>query len=134
MNLPSSSLQADFDALDGRISALEASVLAAADSLECDLATGAQLAAELLRAYAGAQSKPMPEGEDLLELFKAFVKGDPSLNAVRDNIRELVFYQNCIAMDRRDALPTKPERMVAHTVRHVYLYLRSRGEQDGLIG
>jgi hypothetical protein len=59
------------------------------------------------------------------------VKGDPSLNAVRDNVRELVYYRNCLAMERREALPPVPDRMAVRTARHIYLYLRSRCEQDG---
>lgn len=135
MNSPSAQFQSDFDVLDRQIATLEEHVgEGAALDLEQNLPHAIRLVADLLRAYAAAHAKPMPEGEDLLELFKAFVKGDPSLNTVRDNVRELVFYQNCIAMDRRDALPAKPGRMAAHTVRHIYLYLRSRGEQEGLIG
>ena len=66
-------------------------------------------------------------------LFKAFVKGDPSLNAVRDNVRELVYYQNCLAQGREDALPKSPEKMAARTVQHIYFYLRSRLEQEKLV-
>ena len=134
MNVPSEHLQSEYDALDRQIAALEESVGSAVSDLKPVLAHGVHIAAELLRSFALAHAKPMPVGEDLLELFKAFVKGEPSLNTVRDNVRELVYYQNCLVMDRSDALPAKPERMVAHTVRHIYLYLRSRAEQEGLIG
>ncbi len=77
-----------------------------------------------------AASRSLPEGDDVLEIFKVFVKGDPSLNAVRDNIRELVYYRNCIDLKREDALPVRPDAMAVRTVRHIYLYLRSRSEQE----
>lgn len=135
MNSPFARLQADFDAFDLQIATLEDRVGSGAEAdLEQTLPQAMRLVADLLRAYGTAHAKPMPECEDLLELFKAFVKGDPSLNAVRDNVRELIFYANCIGMGRRDALPAKPGRMAAHTVRHIYLYLRSRAEQEGLFG
>jgi len=70
------------------------------------------------------------ESDDVLEVFKAFVKGEPSLNAVRDNIRELVYYQNCLQAHRQDALPAQPARMAIRTTRHIYLYLHSRAEQE----
>ena len=81
-------------------------------------------------AMTAAGSQPQPPGDDVLELFKVFVKGDPSLNAVRDNIRELVYYRNCIDLKREDALPVRPDAMAVRTVRHIYLYLRSRSEQQ----
>jgi len=96
----------------------------------------------LLRGYivsratdTGASTLPAShasaDSDDVLEIFKVFVKGDPSLNAVRDNIRELVYYRNCIDMQREDALPVRPDAMAVRTVRHIYLYLRSRSEQEG---
>lgn len=84
---------------------------------------------QLFAAYFAAHGKVLPVDQDILDLLKDFVKGDPSLNAVRDNVRELVYYQNCLAMGREDALPTSPARMAVHTARHIYLYLRSRLEQ-----
>ncbi len=74
--------------------------------------------------------EPPAEQDDLLESFKILVKGDPSWNTIRDNCRELVFYQNCLLMDRQDALPVKPEAMAVRTVRHVYLFMRSRAERE----
>lgn len=117
--------------LDERIAALEARVRTGdAAALPGILAEGMNIVGGLLGAYAEHAGKTLPVTDDLLEVFKAFVKGDPSLNAVRDNVRELVYYQNCLAMDRADALPRAPERMVAHTARHIYLYLRTRAEQE----
>ena len=123
-------LSEQFDALDEIIAQLEDDAKQNDCVLENVLQTGVNAVARLLTAYAQFNGKPMPASDDLLEIFKAFVKGDPSLNTVRDNVRELVYYQNCIAMDRRDALPKSPCRMVAHTARHIYLYLRSRSEQE----
>ncbi len=93
------------------------------------------LAKKLLRAYhrdrVGAETAGTGiDSEDVLEVFKAFVKGDPSLNAVRDNLREIVYYRNCIDMKREDALPPKPANMAVRTARHVYLYLRTRALKE----
>lgn len=99
--------------------------------LEPALDESTAIVRELLSEYGRRAGKEMPETDDLLEVFKAFVHGDPSLNAVRDNVRELVYYHNCLSMDRVDALPKTPERMAVRTSRHIYLYLRSRSEQEG---
>lgn len=119
-----------FDALDADIEQLEADAQQPTHVLEQVVSKAISITSHLLVMFASVKDKAMPASDDLLEVFKAFVKGDPSLNAVRDNVRELVYYQNCIAMDRQDALPKAPARMAARTVRHIYLYLRSRSEQD----
>jgi len=124
-------LTAEFDAVDQAIEELEQSLqeqggLPLSETVDRTTA----LMRRLLTAYAEHHGKPMPVSDDLLDVFKAFVKGDPSLNAVRDNLRELVYYRNCLDMDRRDALPRTPDRMAVRTARHVYLYLRSRIEQE----
>jgi hypothetical protein len=75
-----------------------------------------------------------PEHADVLEVWKALAKGDPTWNAIRDNCRELVYYRNCLALDRTDALPPQPHRMAVRTARHVYLYIRSRAVREGLVG
>jgi hypothetical protein len=120
------------ESLDVRIEALEARATAqdADDGFEALLGEGVDIAHTLLSAYAEHAGKVLPVTDDVLAVFRAFVKGDPSLNAIRDNVRELVYYKNCLAMDRADALPAAPARMVAHTTRHLYLYLRSRAEQE----
>jgi hypothetical protein len=68
---------------------------------------------------------------DVLEVWKALVKGDPSWNAIRDNCRELVYYRNCLALGRADALPQAPHRMAVRTARHIFLYVRSRAQRAG---
>jgi len=118
-----------FDELDEQIGELVDNARSGADLSET-LRQGQSLVAQTLSQYAIAHGKPMPATGDLLEIFKGFVKGDPSLNTVRDNVRELVYYQNCLDTGREDALPVKPAMMVAHTTRHIYFYLRSRVEQE----
>ena len=88
-----------------------------------------------MRAYVAAEgSKPVPaEDADLLEAFKTLVKGDPTWNAIRDNLRELVYYRNCLAAGRADALPAVPEKMAIRLARHLYLYLRTRCVKEGRI-
>lgn len=123
-------LEDTFDQLDESIQELEQNAQSA--DLAQLLPIGATIVKNTLLAFASAHKKNMPQSDDLLELLKAFVKGDPSLNAVRDNVREIVYYQNCLAENRFDVLPAKPEKMLAHTVRHIYFYLRSRCEQENL--
>ena len=87
-----------------------------------------QLIKQLIIAYindVGAVLPPPMEAE-LLDVFKVLIKGDPSWNTIRDNCRELVYYQNCIVMDRFDALPEHPEKMAVRTLRHVYLFMKTR--------
>ncbi len=124
-------LTAQFERFDEALTGLEARLQAdEALALETALPAAMSIVHGMLSAYATHAGKPMPETDDLLEIFKAFVKGDPSLNAVRDNVRELVYYRNCLDMERPDALPKAPERMAVRTARHIYLYLHSRAEQE----
>lgn len=89
---------------------------------------GMQSIKQLIIAYiVDVGEKDIPSADDdLLEVFKALIKGDPSWNTIRDNCRELVYYHNCITMDRCDALPQHPERMAVRTLRHVYLFMKTR--------
>ena len=120
-----------FDALDEQLVDLETQVAAESQPpLSSILPRARAVVRGLLQAYAEDMGKPMLVTDDLLAMFKAFVKGDPSLNTVRDNVRELVYYQNCLDMNREDALPKMPSRMAVRTARHIYLYLRSRCEQE----
>ena len=87
----------------------------------------------LIAAYIADQgNKAVPDSAaNLLEVFKALVKGEPSWHAIRDNCRELVYYRNCIESGREDALPRVPEKMAVRTARHVYLYIRTRCIREG---
>lgn len=118
--------------IDARIQVLE-------DTIRCEnvekdfnrlLEQASVTAGELMVAYARHDDKTMPETDDLLKIFRAFVKGDPSLNAVRDNVRELVYYRNCLDMGKSEALPVRPVHMAVRTVRHMYLYLYTRCTQE----
>ncbi|HUW27066.1 MAG TPA: hypothetical protein VMV97_00515 [Sulfuriferula sp.] len=86
------------------------------------------LTKQLVIAYiADVGEKTLPnQADDLLDVFKALVKSDPSWNTIRDNCRELVYYHNCIAMERLDALPQNPEKMAVRTLRHLYLFMKTR--------
>jgi hypothetical protein len=53
-------------------------------------------------------------------------RADPSWNAVRDNLRELVYYRNCLAEGRNDALPPAAAKMAIRTARHLHLYFTTR--------
>ncbi len=124
-----------FERVDARIADWERCLREdAAPALEplVDGALGA--ARELIDAVLAADGKAaVPPDADLLEAFKRLARGTPSWNAIRDNLRELVYYRNCLALGRRDALPAAPERMAVRTVRHLYLYMRSRCETQGLL-
>lgn len=132
----SQALGAVFTQVDERLSALEKTLQQGGElPLSVTVDETLDVAKALLRAYhrdrMGAESAGAGiDSEDVLEVFKAFVKGDPSLNAVRDNLREIVYYRNCIDMKREDALPPKPASMAVRTARHVYLYLRTRALKE----
>ena len=129
-------MQEELERIDAQIASWE-SRLAAGESLALEpaLAAASAAALALLRAYIAAEGKkPVPaEDADLLEAFKVLVKGDPSWNAIRDNLRELVYYRNCLAAERADALPAVPEKMAVRLARHVYLYVRTRCIREGRI-
>jgi len=101
--------------------------------LETTVDTAIALTRRLVTAYVAADGQKILPGEDadFLEVFKVLVKGDPTWNAIRDNCRELVYYRNCINMERRDALPKVPEKMAVRTARHVYLYIKTRCVREG---
>ncbi|MGH8746823.1 MAG: hypothetical protein ACREUK_10070 [Burkholderiales bacterium] len=129
-------MHGELDRIDAEVGAWERKLaagepVALAPALE--VASGAALA--LMRVYVAAQGgKPLPAADaDLLEAFKLLVKGDPSWNAIRDNLRELVYYRNCLALGRADALPAVPEKMAIRLVRHLYLYVRTRCVKEGKI-
>jgi uncharacterized protein YutE (UPF0331/DUF86 family) len=127
-------LREDFDRVDASIGLWEKRLAAdEALALEAALQAATQAALDLIRAYVAAEGSKLVPGvdADLLEAFKALVKGDPSWNAIRDNLRELVYYRNCLAANRADALPPAPGKMAVRLARHVYLYVRTRCEREG---
>lgn len=123
-------LNAEFEAIGEAISELEDRLRETTPplSLEVTLPSSMALTRRMLSAFGRYRGKviPVAEDADLLAVFKAFVKADPSLNTVRDNVRELVYYKNCIEMDRRDALPEAAHCAAVRTVRHIHLYLCTR--------
>lgn len=125
----SNELISALDATHERIEALTRQQ-AAGIALPELVAAGVEEASAMLRIMLAAEHKPYVSNADLLELWRALVKGSPHWNTIRDNCRELIYYQNCLKAERADALPAQPERMVIHTLRHIYLYLRSYAEQN----
>lgn len=121
-------LQRVFTRVDREIETLEAS--AAADT-EDVLAHATHCVRSLIDAYAACCGDPAPAAGDLLAALKVLVRADPSWNAIRDNCRELVYYRNCIQLDRRDALPEAYRRIAVRIARHVFLYMRARCEREG---
>ena len=119
------------DSIHQELAALETAIAGReADALAEVLEPAITLVARTLRAQLDVDGKPAPaEGADVLEVWHALVKGDPSWNAIRDNCRELVFYRNCLAAGRGDALPPAPHRMAVRTARHILLYVRSRARR-----
>jgi len=122
--------------IDAHIGALEARVAVDGEtSLVEVLEPATRLASDIMCAYieaAGEKTLPAQDA-DILETWKLLVKGDPTWNAIRDNCRELVFYRNCMAGGRTDALPAAPARMAVRLVRHVYLYVRVRCAREGRV-
>lgn len=101
--------------------------------LATTVAQATDLVQRLLAAYVvdGGRKTVPATGTDLLAVFKVLVKGEPTWNAIRDNCRELVYYGNCINMGREDALPAAAEKMAVRTVRHIFLYVRTRCIREG---
>ncbi len=131
--MPASSLAATLNAVDGEVSALEIRLNEGGElPLDATVDAAQALVKRMLIAYLGsATDKPAPqEAEDLLAVWKALVKGDPSWNAIRDNCRELVYYRNCLDAGRLDALPRAPAKMAVRTLRHLHLFIKSRGERE----
>lgn len=125
-------LERTIDRIADEVGALEASLSeGGAHALEAVLEPAIALVVRTLRAALEAAARPAPAPEaDVLDVWRALVKGDPSWNAVRDNCRELVYYRNCLASGRADALPPASDRMVVRTARHILLYVRSRIERE----
>lgn len=121
-----------FGQADAALQALEQHVAGDAPALEATVDAAIDITRSLLTAcIAGMPGKAEPPADaDLLELFRQLVKGDPTWTAIRDNLRELVYYRNCLALHRADALPAAPHKMAVRTARHVYLYLRTRCIRD----
>lgn len=127
-------LETVFNRVDGDLAALERDITAGAEPpLAATVEQAIALVRQLLVARIAAEGgKPVPDASaDILEVFRVLVKGEPSWTALRDNCRELVYYRNCINMERQDALPAAPARMAVRTARHVYLYIRTRCLREG---
>lgn len=133
-----SGLETAMQEADDRIRALERELAAGSLALTDAVDRALGVANSLMLAVAAARNQPLAgyaADADPLEVFKGFVKGDASLTAIRDNVRELVYYRNCVAADRADALPAQPTAMAVRTIRHIYLYLRTRAHKEyGLAG
>jgi hypothetical protein len=128
-------LQEVFREVDSELAALERKITAAATlPLAPTIEHAIMLVKRLLIACIADEGKkriPDAAAEDILDVFKVLVKGEPTWNAIRDNCRELVYYRNCINMGREDALPAVAEKMAVRTARHVYLYVKTRCIRDG---
>lgn len=123
-----------FGEADRQLRGLEAGLVRAASPPLADIVEQTiDLVRRLIIAYLGDEGKKQPPAPqaDLLEALKVLMKGEPSWNAIRDNCRELVYYRNCLAMDRANALPAAPEKMAVRTARHIYLYLMTRCIREG---
>ncbi|MCU0803738.1 MAG: hypothetical protein MUF79_01420 [Burkholderiales bacterium] len=130
------SLAERLDAIDRRLLDLESGLAASRpEDLAAFLAPAVDAVRESMRAYLESEGKkPVPSTDaDVLDVWKALVKGDPAWNAIRDNTRELVYYANCLAAGRADALPAAPQKMAVRTARHVYLYVRTRALKEGRV-
>jgi hypothetical protein len=129
-------LSVAFERADAALAALEGDLASPAPPpLEETVARAMNIARELIVVYIAAEGKkPAPPGDaDLLEVWKVLVKGEPYWNTIRDNLRELVYYRNCLATGRADALPPAPEKMTLRTARHVGLFIRARCIREGRI-
>jgi hypothetical protein len=85
-----------------------------------------------LESKGATKALPAPD-TDVLEVWKALAKGDPTWNTIRDSTRELVYYANCLELGRPDVLPAAPQKMAIRTARHVYLHIRTRAIKEGRV-
>jgi hypothetical protein len=120
---------------DAAIGALEARLRDGAVSLDSVLEPCVAAVSETMLAALVAAGRQLPvDDADVLAVWQALVKGEPTWNAIRDNCRELVYYRNCLAAGRADALPAEPARMAVRTARHIHLYVRTRALREGWSG
>ena len=132
--MPSSQLSEVFSAADAALRALETRIAQGATlPLAATVDEAIDIIKRLVTVYIVDEGvKTAPDAQaDILDVFKALVKGEPSWTAIRDNCRELVYYRNCINMGREDALPRAPEKMAVRTARHVFLYIKTRCIREG---
>ena len=133
-DLGSGQLERAFSEVDQALCALEQR-LAAGEILPLAATVNEAIALTsrlLIACIAAAGGKAVPDGATgMLDVFRVLVKGEPSWNAIRDNCRELVYYRNCLDMERMDALPQAPVAMAVRTARHVYLYAKTRCIREG---
>lgn len=131
----SEQLKREFFDTDLALQRLESVVAGGKLPVEATVAKAISLVRGLLAAYLrlDARKSNMDSEPDLLVVFRNLVRGDPTWNAIRDNCRELVYYHNCIRMQRQDALPAAPGKMAVRTARHVFLYVKSRCIRDRLL-
>jgi hypothetical protein len=128
--MSSTVLQESFDRADQALRRHEHALQGTAPELASVLPDCIDLMDGLMRAWLAEEGRAPPApGSDVLEVWKALVKGEPTWNTIRDNLRELVYYRNCLAMDRADALPANPAHMAVRTARHIWLYMRTRAER-----
>lgn len=130
--MSATTLQESFERVDQALRSHEQALQGGAPQLAVLLPECIGLMDVLMRAWLADAGRAAPApGSDVLEVWKALVKGEPTWNTIRDNLRELVYYRNCLAMDRADALPPNPAHMAVRTARHIYLYMRTRATRDG---
>lgn len=127
-------LEAAFDAADRDLAALETAVnQRTAPPLPELVERAIGLVRRLMIVYLRDEGvKAVPdESADILDVWKVLVKGEPFWNTLRDNCRELVYYRNCLAADRGDALPAAPDKMTVRTARHVFLFIKTQCVKQG---
>jgi hypothetical protein len=124
-------IEANLADVDRRIDALEQRVRSPATTVDDVLEPAIRAVTDAMRAALAGAGKADVGDADILDAWQALVKGEPTWNAIRDNCRELVYYRNCLAAGRRDALPAAAERMAVRTARHVLLYIRTRASREG---
>lgn len=115
------------DRLGDRVAAWERRIAAGED---LPLAGAVDDAIAIAAALIAVRVPEAVSEPHVLEAFRLLARADPSWNAVRDNLRELVYYRNCLAAGREDALPPAAAKMAVRTARHLHLYFSTRCEQE----
>lgn len=77
-------------------------------------------------------TKELHEDSRLIALHRQGAKGDPSFNACRETVRELVYRYNLVTGDYAVENMDQTLEMMRHLARHIYLFISGKMENAKL--
>jgi hypothetical protein len=96
------------------------------------LALGEAVLEAWVRARGGEPTGETREGFRILALHRQGAKGEPSFNACRETVRELVYHFNLVALDPGHPDARTRLSMMAMVARHLALFVGGKLEVAGL--